>query len=96
VSRWTILKGDIEDLHPREIIKYTKVIKGDKHYCAAPMRYSFAEEEEMVVWCHKTFGERGYNLMTMLLNWDYSADHRVHLFWFGEEQHLQWFILRWS
>lgn len=65
------------------------------HHYANPIMYSFAELEEMVKWCHTTFGPRGYNSNNMQTAWDYNCEPD-YMFWFSDEKHLMLFILRWS
>ena len=65
------------------------------HHYANPIMYSFTELEEMVEWCHNTFGPRGYNSNNMQTAWDYNYEPD-YMFWFSDEKNLMLFILRWS
>jgi len=65
------------------------------HYYANPIMYSYAELEEMVKWCHATFGPRGFNQNNMQTAWEYNYEPD-YMFWFSDEKNLMLFILRWS
>ena len=86
---------DVSDLIPKHITHFVGHRHGALLYYADPIKYSFAELEEMVDWCFATFGESGHRINSMETVWSYQAEPD-YLFWFGEEKHLMLFILRWS
>lgn len=82
---------------PKRIATFSRESKifYQTHHYANPIMYSFAELEEMVTWCHKTFGPRGYNQNSMYTAWDYTNEPD-YMFWFSDEKNLMLFVLRWS
>lgn len=97
VKATTIIMDDAPSGPQRRIATFSKDsrIFHQTHYYANPIMYSFAELENMVKWCHDTFGPRGYNQNNMYTAWDFHNDPD-YIFWFSDEKNLTLFILRWS